>query len=86
VSLSVHIVSLSVHLCACDDYEFNFVCLVRGNMPPRAPRPPRGPREHFFACAELNLEFYFLCGVLYVLTVEINICKYCADVSCCLYL
>jgi len=42
-------------------------------MPPRAPRPPRGPRSVFFVCAELNLEFYFLCGVLRVITVEIDI-------------
>jgi len=58
-------------------------CLVRGNMAPRAPRPPRGPREHFFACVKLKLKFYFLCGVLCTLTVEINIRGCCVDTSCC---
>jgi len=42
-------------------------CLVRGNMPPRAPRPPRGPREHFFVCVRVrvknNSRVNISCGV-----------------------
>jgi len=56
-------VSLSVHICACVcrvvrvGVECGRLCLVCGNMPPRAPRPPRGPREQFFVCEKLKLKF-----------------------------
>jgi len=46
-------------------------------MPPRAPRPPRGPRSVFFVCVEINLNFCVHTCVVwccYVETVvEINI-------------
>jgi len=40
-------------------------CLVRVNMPPRAPRPPRGPREHFFRVRKKICKFV-LCVCLCV--------------------
>jgi len=31
-------------------------------MPPRAPRPPRGPRSVFFVCRKINLNFTCVCA------------------------
>jgi len=54
-------------------------------MPPRAPRPPRGPRSVFFACAKF--EFIILCVVYcYVETVLENNISEGPCVFCCLVL
>jgi len=40
------------------------LCLIRGNMRPRAPRRPRGPREQIFACVKNNFRISCACVVL----------------------